>query len=377
MGTVCPFPFLPRPFLPRWPVKFSALVAFLEQHLGEALGDRDLLADPDLAGVGPLGGAIAGQLSYVESAKFAAALEQCQASALILPPDGELQRRSRDRGIAFVVARQPKLAFAIAVRQFYQPFLPEPGIHPLATIDPSVTLGAGVSIGAGAVLYENVTVGDGVCILPNVTIYPGVAIGARSVLHAHCTIHERTAIGDRCVIHSGAVVGGEGFGFVPTGQGWVKLEQTGRVVLEDDVEVGGNCTIDRPAMGETRIGEGTKLDNLVHIGHGCTIGRHCAIAAQTGLAGGVVLEDHVILAGQVGVANQVRLGRGAIASSKSGVHQDVAPGAIVSGYPAVANGLWLRTSALVNRLPDMNRLLKRLQRQIDHSNDNPTPTAGE
>ena len=343
-------------------VKFSSLVAALEGALGDGIRDRDLADDPLLGGVGALGTAKLGQLSYVESEKYTAVAAATAASALIVPAEAiALQQQLRDRAVAWVAVSGPKLAFAIAVRHFYKPFLPPPGIHPLAVVDPSVKLGQNVSIGAGAAIYGDVVVGDGVCIFANVTLYPGVTVGAGSVLHANCVIHERTRLGDRCVIHSGCSIGGEGFGFVPSAAGWVKLEQTGCVVLDDGVEVGSNCTIDRPAMGETRIGANTKLDNMVHIGHGCILGRNCAIAAQTGLAGGVVLEDGVILAGQVGVANRVRIGRGAIASSKAGVHHDVPAGQIVSGFPAVPNVLWLKTSAILNRLPDMYRTLKKLQ----------------
>jgi UDP-3-O-[3-hydroxymyristoyl] glucosamine N-acyltransferase len=158
------------------------------------------------------------------------------------------------------------------------------------------------------------------------------------------------------------VIASEGFGFVPTASGWRKMPQTGRVVLEDGVEVGCGSTIDRPAVGETRIGAGTKIDNLVHVGHGVITGRGCALAAQVGIAGGAVLGDGVILAGQVGVANRARIGDRAIASSKSGIHGEVAAGEVVSGYPAIPNRLWLRCSAAFSKLPEMTRTLRQLQR---------------
>jgi UDP-3-O-[3-hydroxymyristoyl] glucosamine N-acyltransferase len=189
-------------------------------------------------------------------------------------------------------------------------------------------------------------------------------VGDRTLLHANCTIHERTQIGSDCVIHSGAVVGAEGFGFVPTPQGWYKMQQGGFVVLEDRVEVGCNSAIDRPAVGETRIGRDTKLDNLVHVGHGCVIGQGCAMAAQVGLAGGVELGNGVILAGQVGLANNAKMGDGAIASSKSGVHGTVEPGQVVSGYPAIDHRLYLKASAIYNRLPEMYQMIKRLKKSL-------------
>jgi UDP-3-O-[3-hydroxymyristoyl] glucosamine N-acyltransferase len=163
------------------------------------------------------------------------------------------------------------------------------------------------------------------------------------------------------VVHSGAVIGSEGFGFVPTPQGWRKMPQTGLVVLEDGVVVGCGSMIDRPSVGETRVGAGTKIDNLVHVGHGVTIGRGCALAAQVGIAGGARLGNGVILAGQVGVANRATLGDGAIASSKSGIHGDVPAGEVVSGYPAIPNRLWLRCSAAFSKLPEMARTLRQLK----------------
>jgi UDP-3-O-[3-hydroxymyristoyl] glucosamine N-acyltransferase len=231
-------------------------------------------------------------------------------------------------------------------------------------IDSSADLGKDVAIGAHVVIQAGVSLGDGVCIHPNVVIYPEVTVGDRTQLHANCVIHERTQIGSNCVIHSGAAIGSEGFGFVPTKEGWYKMEQSGRVVLEDGVEIGCNSAVDRPAVGETRIKRHTKLDNLVHVAHGCQIGEACAMAAQVGLAGGVTVGNRVILAGQVGIANQVKIGDGAIATAQTGVHRDVEPGAIVSGYPAIPNKLWLKISAIYNRLPEMYQGIRELRRQL-------------
>ncbi|MEL0339567.1 MAG: UDP-3-O-(3-hydroxymyristoyl)glucosamine N-acyltransferase, partial [Synechococcus sp.] len=167
-------------------------------------------------------------------------------------------------------------------------------------------------------------------------------------------------LGQGCVVNSNAVVGSEGFGFVPTASGWRKMPQTGQVVLEDLVEVGCGSTIDRPSVGETRIGAGTKIDNLVQVGHGVVTGKGCALASQVGIAGGARLGNGVILAGQVGVANRAVVGDRAIASSKSGIHGEIAAGEVVSGYPAIPNRLWLRCSAAFNKLPEMARTLRRL-----------------
>lgn len=329
--------------------------------------DRTSLADgvdPEITGVAAIDQATPHTLSYIEGDKFASQIATTQATALILPNNDALHAAASDRHLAWISSPHPRLAFAQAIALFYQPFRPSPGIHPTAVIDPSATLGQDVSIGAHAVIQAGVVLGDEVCIHPNVVIYPQVAIGDRTLLHANCVIHERTRIGAHCVIHSGAAIGAEGFGFVPTAEGWFKMEQSGYVVLEDGVEVGCNAAIDRPAVGETRIRRNTKLDNLVHIAHGCQVGEGCAMAAQVGLAGGVEIGNRVILAGQVGIANQVKIGDGAVATAQTGVHRDVEPGAIVSGYPAIPNKLWLKISAIYNRLPEMYQSLREVRRQM-------------
>lgn len=324
---------------------------------------RDRQLDPILTGMAPIESATAGTISYIEGDKFAKFIATTAASALVLPMKPGIQEQATERGIAWIAASDPKLLLARVVNIFYQPFQPAAVIHPRAVVEVDVELGANVSIGAGAVIQAGVKIGNNVVIHPNVVVYPGVTIGDRTVLHANCTIHERTQIGADCVIHSGAAIGSEGFGFVPTAAGWVKLEQSGYTVLEDGVEIGCNSTVDRPAMGETRIGRQTKLDNLVHIGHGCQIGCGCAFAAQVGLAGGVKVGNGVILAGQVGIANQVNIGDRAIAASKSGVHDDIPPGQVVSGYPAIPHKQWLKTAAILNRLPEMYQFFKHSQRQ--------------
>ena len=320
--------------------------------------------DLEITAVAPVTAALPGMLSYIESEKFASQIPKTQASVLILPQDETLQAQVSDRNIAWLATPHPRLMFAQAIALFYQPYKPAAQIHPSAVIDATAQVGENVAIGAHVVIGANAVIGNDVCVYPNVVIYPAVKVGDRTLLHANCTIHERTQIGSDCVIHSGAVVGAEGFGFVPTPQGWYKMQQGGFVVLEDRVEVGCNSAIDRPAVGETRIGRDTKLDNLVHVGHGCVIGQGCAMAAQVGLAGGVELGNGVILAGQVGLANNAKMGDGAIASSKSGVHGTVEPGQVVSGYPAIDHRLYLKASAIYNRLPEMYQMIKRLKKSL-------------
>jgi UDP-3-O-[3-hydroxymyristoyl] glucosamine N-acyltransferase len=349
-------------FTPKFTIQFSELITRLGSSV--TANSLDTVGDlnPILTGLAPIDAATAGTMSYIEGDKFAKFVSTTAASALIVPMNQTIQSLASARDIAWIAASEPRLLFAQAIKVFYQPFRLPVGIHPSAIVATGVELGADVAIGANVVIQSGVKIGNGVTIHPNVVIYPDVEIGDRTLLHANATIHERVQIGADCVIHSGATIGAEGFGFVPTATGWFKMEQAGYTVLEDRVEIGCNSTVDRPAVGETRIGRDTKLDNLVHIGHGCSIGSNCAIAAQVGLAGGVKVGNGVILAGQVGVANQVTIGDRAIASSKTGIHSNVEPGEIVSGYPAVSHKLWLKTAAIVNRLPEMYQFFKQSQR---------------
>ena len=349
-------------------MKFSEIVA----KLGSAAESNSLslqtALDPEITGVAQVHNATTGTLSYIEGDKFAAYLGKTGATALILPQNEALQKQATELEIAWIVAADPRLLFAQAIALFYQPFHPAPEIHSTAVIHPSAEIGKDVYIGSHVVIQAGVKIGNEVCLHPNVVIYPEVQIGERTILHANCTIHERSQIGADCVIHSGAVIGAEGFGFVSTPQGWFKMEQSGYTVLEDRVEVGCNTTIDRPAVGETRIGYNTKIDNLVQIGHGCQVGKNCAIAAQVGMAGGVIVGNQVILAGQVGIANQAKIGDGAIATAKSGIHNNVEAGTIISGLPAVPHKLFLKATAIYNRLPEIYKTLKQLQQQLGDKN---------
>jgi UDP-3-O-[3-hydroxymyristoyl] glucosamine N-acyltransferase len=346
-------------------MRFSSLLSQLGSVESDTL--RDLADDPELQGAEALDRAAPDQLSFLEPGHaLAAALRHTRAAALLIPARGEeaqaLQHQASERGIAWVALADPRLGFAEALERLYPQPSPPPGQHPSAVVDASARLGAGVSIGPLVVIGPEAVLGDGCVLHPGVVLYRDVHLGEGCEIHAGAVLHPGSRLGRGCVVHSNAVIASEGFGFVPTATGWRKMPQTGRVVLEDGVEVGCGATIDRPAVGETRIGAGTKIDNLVHLGHGVVTGRGCALAAQVGIAGGAVLGDGVILAGQVGVANRARIGDRAIASSKSGIHGEVAAGEVVSGYPAIPNRLWLRCSAAFSKLPEMARTLRQLQR---------------
>lgn len=343
-------------------MKFSELVEKLSVANQAALTSHSG-SEVEISGVAAVDNATSGMLSYIEGGKFASQVKTTGASALILPKDETLQKQAIDRGIAWIEAADPRLIFAQAIALFYQPFKPAPDHHPTAVIDPTAKLGSAVAIGAHVVIQAGVTIGDHVCIHPNVVIYPGAQIGDRTVLHANCVIHEHSRIGSDCVIHAGAVIGSEGFGFVPTRDGWFKMEQSGYTVLEDGVEVGCNSAIDRPAVGETRVGRNTKLDNMVHIAHGCQIGEGCAFAAQVGLAGGVTIGKRVFLGGQSGVSNNLVVGDGVKAGAKAGIVTHIKPRKTVSGHPAVDHALFLKVAAIYKRLPEMYQVLRRSRRE--------------
>ncbi|MDY6901052.1 MAG: UDP-3-O-(3-hydroxymyristoyl)glucosamine N-acyltransferase [Cyanobacteriota bacterium] len=345
-------------------MRFSEIVKKLgETGINSSLNSFPDL-DPEITALAAIDEATPGTISYIEGAKFASAMDTTTANALILPADESLHLKAREKGIAWIAAKEPRLLFAKTINIFYKPWQPAPEIHPSAVIHENAKIGKDVYIGAHVVIQQNVEIGDNVCIHPNVTIYPDVKIGDRTLLHANCAIHERSRIGADCVIHSGTVIGAEGFGFVPTREGWFKMEQSGYTILEDKVEIGSNSAVDRPAVGETRIGCNTVIDNLVQIGHGTKVGSGCAIAGQSATAGGVKIGNRVILAGQSGVANQVKIGDGAIVSAKAGVHSNVSPGEIVSGNPAIPYKIYLKSSAILQKLPEIYQYIRKLQRKL-------------
>jgi UDP-3-O-[3-hydroxymyristoyl] glucosamine N-acyltransferase len=343
-------------------MEFRDLVA----RLGLPPSQTSLAALPDLnpevQGVAAIELATTDQLSFIDGERYAKYVQTTQAKALILPNLPPLCHQAEQLGIAWASTDNPRLLFAQAIGVFYQPQRPDAGIHPTAVIHPTAKLGKDVAIAAQVVIGPEVEIGDQVCIHPQVVVYGGSRIGAGSTLHSQSVLHERSQIGPDCLIHSGVVIGSEGFGFVPTPTGWVKMPQSGRVVLEAGVEVGCNSAIDRPSVGETRIGAGTKIDNLVQIGHGCQIGANCVVVAQVGLAGRVTLGQRVVLAGQVGVSEGITIGDGAVIMAQSGLLEDAESGAVLCGSPAMPQRLFWRMTALMRRLPEFAQTLKQLQK---------------
>lgn len=320
----------------------------------------------DIRGVAGIEDAAPGDLTFFTNPKYAAELRATRASAVIL---GETAERAP---CAMLRAKQPYLAFAHAVGLFADSWRPAPGVHHLAWIGEAVMLGSDVSVGPFAVIEQGARVAARTIIYPHVTIGRQAEIGEDCIVHARVSIRERTRIGNRVVLQDGAVVGSDGFGFARRADGThEKIPQIGGIVIEDDVEIGANSTIDRPAVGETRIGAGTKIDNLVQIAHGVTVGRNVLLAAQVGVAGSVTIEDEVTLAGQVGVAGHITLGKGVIATAQSGIPNSVDAGAFISGYPAIPNRDWLRASAVFRKLPELKKRLAELERRLKELEDMP------
>ena len=291
-------------------------------------------------------------------------IKTSKASALLLPAnDNYIIEITKHLSIDWILLKDPKIAFAETLNFLYPTEIEKEGIHKSAVIGENVKIGTGVSIGANVYIGDNTEIAAGTIVHAGVVVYRKVSIGANNIIHANSVIHSGSILGNDCVINANAVIGGEGFGFLPTSNGWKKMPQVGIVILKNKVEIGSGSTIDRPSVGETIIGEDTKIDNLVQIGHGVITGKGCAMAAQVGIAGGAKIGDSVILAGQVGVSNKVKIGDRVIASSKTGIISNIEAGKVVSGFPAIPNKLWLRCSANFKKLPEIAKAIRKLDRR--------------
>jgi UDP-3-O-[3-hydroxymyristoyl] glucosamine N-acyltransferase len=326
------------------------------QEMADRLGAQlSGAGDTQIHGVAGIEEAAAGQVTFVANPKYAPAAKTTQASAVIVAPDFP------EIAAATLRIANPYLAFARAIDFFYQPPAYPEGIHPTAVLDPSAKIGPGAHIGAYVVIGPDVTIGANATILPHVVIYPHVVIGQRFYAHAHAVVREGCRLGSDVILQNGAIVGADGFGFAKAATGeWQKITQSGPAILGNAVEVQANACIDRASVGRTEIRDGVKIDNLVQVGHGSTVGENTLLCSQVGLAGSSEVGRDVILAGQVGVAGHLKIGDGVIVTAQSGVGHDVPPGKIMSGSPAFDNRQWLKAVAIYNKLPD---LLKQLQRK--------------
>jgi UDP-3-O-[3-hydroxymyristoyl] glucosamine N-acyltransferase len=333
-------------------VKLRDLAARLACRLD---GDGDL----EIGRVAGIQEAVPGDVTFLANPKYERALASTRASAVIV----------RDAAPAAPCATlrtsNPYLAFARAVGLLTPPAPPSPGIHPLASIAPGARLGADVSIGPFVVIDAGVSIGDRTVVMSHVAIGRGSRLGADCLIHSHVAVRERVTIGDRVVLQNGVVIGADGYGFVRRQDGThEKIPQVATVVIEDDVEIGANTTVDRPAVGETRIGAGTKIDNLVMIGHGVTLGRDVLLAAQVGIAGSTDVGDAVVFGGQVGVGGHLTIGAGAVAVGQSGVTHSLDAGVMVAGYPAIESREWRKASVIFRRLPELKRRIVELEAQV-------------
>jgi UDP-3-O-[3-hydroxymyristoyl] glucosamine N-acyltransferase len=315
----------------------------------------------DIEGAAGLDEAGPGHVTFLANPRYTPRVQTTRAAAVYVADGVEVGRAD----IAVLRARDPYLAYTRALRLFH----PEPGfeplVHPNAFVDPSARLGAGVAVGAGAFVGAGSVIGDRVRIHPNVTVYDNVSVGDDSVLHSGVALREGTQVGRRVVVHNNAVLGSDGFGYAKDEEGrWLKIPQTGRVVVEDDVEIGAGATVDRASVGETRIGRGAKIDNLVQVGHSCTVGDDTLLCAQVGLAGSSHVGRRVILAGQVGVAGHLRIGDDVVITAKSATSHDVPAGKMLSGVPAFDNREWLRATAAFRRLGEMQRTLRAVVQRL-------------
>ena len=329
-------------------MKLSAIASALDARLENGSPDIEITGLNGIEQAGP------GELTFVSNPKYAAAARATKASAVIVAEGFPAL------ATAMLRAKDPYLSFAQALELFHQPHRYAPGVHSTAVVHHSAKIGPNAHIAPYVVIGENVEIGANAVLLAHVVIYRGAKIGENFFAHAHTVVRENCRIGNNVLLQNGAIIGADGFGFAKTTDGrWYKIPQPAPVVIEDDVEVQANSCIDRASVGETRIGRGVKVDNLVQVGHGSQVGEDALLCAQVGLAGSTEIGARAILTGQVGVVGHCKVGENAIVTPQSGVANDVPPGALVSGAPAVDHKLWLKYSAILPRLPEIARAVRR------------------
>jgi UDP-3-O-[3-hydroxymyristoyl] glucosamine N-acyltransferase len=328
----------------------------LATRLGAELrGDAEL----EVTGVKGIEEAGPTEVTFVANPKYAGLARKTRAAAVLVEPEfPEIEA-------ATLRLKNPYLAFSRTLGLFYQPPVYAPGIHPTAVIDPTAMIGEGAHIGAYAVIGSGVKLGAQATLLPHVVLYPGVEAGSHFFAHAHAVVRENCILGDNVTLENGAVIGADGFGFAKNEAGhWEKIPQSGPTRLGNRVDVQANACIDRATVGATEIGDGTKVDNLVQIGHGSRVGENTLVCAQTGLAGSSVVGNNVILAGQAGVAGHCTVGDGAILTAQTGVSHDIPAGKMVSGSPGFDNRVWLRAVTIFQRLPELLKRLDRVEKKL-------------
>jgi len=328
----------------------------LASRLGAELrGDAEL----EVTGVRGIEEAGPTEVTFVANPRYSALARTTRAAAVLVEPGfPDIQPPT-------LRLRNPYLAFSRTLGIFYQPPTYAPGIHPTAVIDSTAYIGEGAHIGAYVVVGPGVRIGPNATLLPHAVLYPGVQAGAYLFVHAHAVVRENCVLGDHVTLENGAIIGGDGFGFAKNEAGhWEKIPQSGPVRIGNRVDVQANACIDRATVGATEIGDGTKVDNLVQVGHGSRVGENSLLCSQTGLAGSSVIGNNVILAGQVGIAGHCTVGDGVILTAQSAVSHDVPPGKMISGSPGFDNRIWLRAVTIFQRLPELLKRLDRLEKKV-------------
>ena len=328
----------------------------LATRLGAELhGDAEL----EVTGVKGIEEAGASEVTFVANPRYAALARTTRAAAVLVEPGFQ------DLATPTLRIQNPYLAFSRALGLFYQPPAYPAGIHPTAVIDPTAEIGQYAHIGAYVVVGSQVRIGNHATLLPHVVLYSGVQVGDHFFAHAHAVVRENCILGDHVTLENGAIVGADGFGFAKNELGhWEKIPQSGPVRLGDRVDVQANACIDRATVGVTEIGDGSKVDNLVQIGHGSKVGQNTLVCAQTGLAGSSVIGNNVILAGQTGIAGHCAVGDGVILTAQSAVSHDIPAGKVISGSPGFDNRVWLRAVTIFQRLPELLRRLDRVEKKL-------------
>ncbi len=323
--------------------------------------DCKLEGDPDLeiTGVAGLTDGRPGDLTFLSNPRYRSAVRDTRATAIVAGNDAGRMP------LAVLRSPHPYYAFARAIEIFHPAPTFEPGIHPTAIVSPSAQIGPGAHVGPYCFIGDNARIGRNAVLHSFVAIYRDAVIGDDFFAHSHAVVREGCLVGNRVLLQNGVVVGSDGFGFARTPEGhWHKMRQAGVAVVEDDVEIQANSCVDRATIGQTRVGCGAKLDNLVQVGHSSSVGEDTLLCGQVGLAGSSHVGNRVILAGQVGVAGHLTIGDGAVLTAQSGVPNDVPPGAFYSGYPAMENKGWLKSVAAFHRLPELLRHVRELERQV-------------
>jgi len=320
----------------------------------------------EIQGVAGIESAGPDQITFLTNRKYFSLLKTTRAAAVLIEEGVTIERATGLRPLAALRSENPYLAFARAIELFYQPPQYAPGIHPTAVIAKSAKLGEDAHIGPYCYVEEDVEIGRNAVLHSFVNVYRGAKVGDDFFAHAHSVVREFCRVGNRVTLQNGAIIGGDGFGFAKQKDGtWHKIVQSGPAVLEDDVEIQSNACVDRATIGETRIGRGAKLDDLVLVGHASHVGADSLLCGQVGLAGSTKIGNNCILAGQVGTAGHLTVGDGTVITAQSGVPNDVPPRALYSGYPAVENGQWLKMMAALNRLPELQKRVRELETEVE------------